>query len=155
MRDLGKLIVAKGFKKLPKVQSGHADPLPLKWSMFYLRSFVRWCYNSAQSFKGSEVQARDRPWRLALPDPWWGDFSRRRPTCHVHQHRSVSQLLVHLICRTKFSVSRHFLNSAESVNCCFLVSDVWHQEITFSTNLLWQLAKHMMIGIEHWPGGDL
>ena len=29
VRDFGKLIVAKGFKNLPKVQSGHTEQEPL------------------------------------------------------------------------------------------------------------------------------
>ena len=40
--DLGKIIVAKGFKKLPKVQkfarSGHTDQVPTEFK-FWIKSF--------------------------------------------------------------------------------------------------------------------
>ena len=43
VEDLGKLIVAKGFKKLPKVQkianSGHTDHLPQ-----YLSVLIKWIH---------------------------------------------------------------------------------------------------------------
>ena len=70
MGDLGKLIVAKGFKKLSKVQSiaqsGHTDPHPSQYAKIWLRhrrQVFHYCYQRLGSVIATVLGSRGKTWQ--------------------------------------------------------------------------------------------